>query len=116
MLTQSLFISLMIRVLNFTMIIDNDLLKQLSESSQLELESNSDYKDCSDFLHKLESIVQLFKVLDETEASDIKLDDHQTHLRDDIINYQPLISYLDKTPQFNSDMQMFEVPKVIESE
>ena len=98
------------------MIIDNDLLKQLSESSQLELESDGESKNCSDFLHKLESIVQLFKVLDETDITDIQLDDQQTHLREDIVNYNNLISYLEDTPQFNSDMQMFEVPKVIESE
>ena len=98
------------------MIIDNDLLKQLSETSKLELESGDGTNDCSDFLHKLESIVQLFKVLDEAETVDTRLDDHETHLRDDVVQYKQLISYLDNTPQFNSDVEMFEVPKVIDSE
>lgn len=105
----------MIRVLNFTMIIDNDLLKQLCESSQLELETNDKTGGSSDFLHKLESVVHLFKILDETEDISSTFD-MSAHFREDTSNYEQLISYLENTKQFNSSMQMFEVPKVIDTE
>ncbi|MDG2348146.1 MAG: hypothetical protein P8L77_01620 [Gammaproteobacteria bacterium] len=105
-----------VRVLNLTMIIDNDLLKQLCESSQLELDSENEANSSSDFLHKLESIVHLFKILDETDLNDSSNNNLPSHFRDDVVNYEELISYLSNTKQFNSNTQMFEVPKVIETE
>ena len=98
------------------MIIDNELLNQLSETSKLDLESSDNTNNQADFLHKLESIVQLFKMLDETDDLDSELNPLHAHLREDVIDYENLIDYLQDNKQFNSDKKMFEVPKVIESE
>ena len=105
-----------VRVLNFTMIIDNELLKQLFDSSKLSLDYEKDQNHNSNFLHKLESVVHLFKILDETADIDIDMEKKETQLRDDDIHYDNLIAYLEGTAQFNNDVNMFEVPKVIETE
>lgn len=105
-----------VRVLNFTMIIDNELLKQLFDSSKLSLDYEKDQNNNSNFLHKLESVVHLFKVLDETTDIDNDIKIKETQLREDEVNYDSLISYLEGTAQFNNDVDMFEVPKVIETE
>ena len=70
-----------VRVLNFTMIIDNELLKQLFDSSKLSLDYEKDQNNSSNFLHKLESVVHLFKVLDETSDIDIDMEKNETQLR-----------------------------------
>jgi len=98
------------------MIIDNDLLKQLCESSQLELDSEDEANSSSDFLHKLESVVHLFKILDETEQCVSSNHTQPSHFREDVVDYEQLISYLNNTQQFNSNTQLFEVPKVIDTE
>ena len=105
-----------VRVLNFTMIIDNELLKQLFDSSKLSLDYEKDQNNNSNFLHKLESVVHLFKVLDEATDIDIDIKIKETQLREDEVNYDNLIAYLEDTAQFNNDVNMFEVPKVIETE
>jgi Asp-tRNA(Asn)/Glu-tRNA(Gln) amidotransferase C subunit len=104
------------RVLNFTMIIDNELLKQLCATANFDDNfSDKDSKNTS-FLNKLESVVHMFKTLDEID--DFSDSDLQTGapLREDEIKFESLIKYLKDTKQFNQDKGLFEVPKVIETE